>query len=166
MTINDILKSPDKREVLIDVLCKGITNTSDFRDALDYIIFNKMDSLNIPEFTDPLYEDEEDILELILPTFRRVWGRIYVQIPDILKNKKDKIELYQANFDIDEFIDYLKNTFLETKGCLSKFEYLDRTTEHLTIIVDNYIAMLIKNVSDSDDIKSDIRNLKIKKLIK
>lgn len=166
MKIEDILKSVEKREILIDVLCNGITNASDFRDALEYVINNKIRLLNIPEFTKPLYEDEEDILELILPTFRRVWGRIYVQVPDIFISKKDKLELYQASFDVDEFIDYLKNTFLETKGCLSKFEYLDRTTEHLTIIVDNYIAMLIKNVSDSEDIKSDIRNLKIKKLMK
>ena len=43
--------------------------------------------------------------------------------------------------------------------------WLYGTPEHLTLIVDNYIASLVKKVIESDDIKKDLRDAKIKKLL-
>jgi DNA polymerase-3 subunit alpha len=40
-----------------------------------------------------------------------------------------------------------------------------RTIEHLSLIVDNYISMLIKQTTSSNDITKDIRNAKINKLL-
>lgn len=172
LSIIEISSKPDVREILLDELCKGITNASDFRDACGYILDKKINLFKDPIFSDSLYEDEDSVSDLILPSFRRAWGRIYINIPDIFnpgKNHKDvtkKLELYQNYFDIDEFLDYLVEIFKNTKGCLSEFKFLDRTSEHLTLIVDNYISDLIYRVNNSEDIKEDLRNLKLKKIIK
>lgn len=163
-SIIDICKEKESREILIDTLCQGISNVSDFRDALNYVI-DRINVFNIEEFKSQLYEDEDDYLDLILPTFRRVWGRVYTQPPPLFKSDQ-RLELYRLNFDIDEFLDYLKISFIESKGCLNYFEHIDRTPKHLELIVDNYISLLVKRVLDCEDFVEESRMLKLKKLIK
>ena len=161
--ISELLKDSEEREILLDTLSVGITNTSDFRDALEYVI-TKLPMFDIPEF-ESIYEDEDNILDLVLPSFRRVWGNIYIKPPTLFKNDQ-RLEIFILSFDIDEFLNYLKDVFIKTKGCLTDFEYIDRTINHLQLIVDNYIALLVKKVLDCKDIKEEIRDLKIKKVTK
>ena len=161
--ISELLKDSEEREILLDTLSVGITNTSDFRDALEYVI-TKLPMFDIPEF-ESIYEDEDNILDLVLPSFRRVWGNIYIKPPTLFKNDQ-RLEIFILSFDIDEFLNYLKDVFIKTKGCLADFEYIDRTINHLQLIVDNYIALLVKKVLDCKDIKEEIRDLKIKKVTK
>ncbi len=162
------------RETIIDSLCYGIKESSQFRDTIEYVIKNKLDT--IQQKTDVLYEDEEDILVLILPSIRRVWGKVFVETPKIFEMPKvvtqvpgyvpdKRLEMYQLSFSIDEFIDYLIDMFNKTKNLLIDFEYLDKTQETLTLIVDNYVAKLIHNVTNCDDISQEIRDLKIKKVV-
>jgi hypothetical protein len=162
------LKNKEYREILIDSLCKGISNTSDFRDAIEYIIDNKLEMFDDDFFNQYLYEEDNDtIISLLLPSFRRVWARIYIDTPSLFKKRPGdkRLELYQELFNIDEFLSYLKEMFLEVKYCLKDFGNLDRTVETLTLIVDNYIAGLIQRVLDSDNISRDIRQAKLNKLI-
>lgn len=169
ISIIELSKNLEKREILIDELCKGITNTSDFRDGCEYIFENKIHLFDVPLFKDSLYEGEDDILDLILPSFRRAWAKVYVQTPPLFNSNlpdDQRLDLYQNLFDIDEFLNYLIDMFKKTKGCLSDFEFIDRTPEHLTLVVDNYIASLIKKVIESYDIKRDLRNARIKKIVK
>ena len=68
-------------------------------------------------------------------------------------------------YDIDDFLDYLVTHLISSKELLIQFEHIDRAITTLEIIVDNYTAGLVKKVLDSDDIKRDIRDLKLKKMI-
>jgi hypothetical protein len=68
--------------------------------------------------------------------------------------------------DIDDFLNYLVTHLVPSKEISKSFEYIDRSITTLEILVDNYIAMLVKKVLDSIDIKKDIRDLKIKSLVK
>jgi hypothetical protein len=163
-SIIEICNDLESREILIDTLCQGISNVSDFRDAVNYVIDN-IQMFNIEEFKSQLYEDEDDYLDLILPTFRRVWGGVYTQPPPIFKSDQ-RLELYRLNFDIDEFLDYLKVSFIKSKGCLDYFEHMDRTPKHLELIVDNYISLLVKKVLDCEDYVEEVRMLKLKKLVR
>jgi hypothetical protein len=165
--MNYISKLKDKqyKEMLIDALCQGVKNTSEFRDSINYIIDNKIHIFDSKEFNGKLYQDEEDYISLVLPSFRRAWSLVYINPPTLFKSQ-ERIDFFRLNFDIDEFIDYLKDIFIKTKGCLGDFEYIDRTPKHLEIIVDNYISLLVKRVIDCDDYKLESRNLKLKKLKK
>ena len=54
-------------------------------------------------------------------------------------------------FNPDEFIDYLVDMFIISKDCLQHFEHIDRTSETLTLIVDNYVAGLVQRVRDVEN---------------
>jgi hypothetical protein len=76
-----------------------------------------------------------------------------------------RLELYQLSFNIDDFIEYLIDMFNKTKNLLIHFEFLDKTQETLTLIVDNYVAKLVNGVTTCDDIAKEIRDLKIQKVV-
>lgn len=160
-----IIKDTQTKQILIDSLCNGIKNTSEFIDAVNYIIENKIENIN----DDFLYDSEESFVDLILPSFRRAWGKVYIDPPTLFisdsKIKKERLELFQSLFNIDDFIDYLLEMLNKTKNCLSEFTHLDRTIEHITLIVDNYIAKLVNMVNESIDIKGDIREARLKKIL-
>jgi hypothetical protein len=62
-------------------------------------------------------------------------------------------------FNLDEFIDYLIDMFVKSKDCLQHFEHIDRTSETLTLIVDNYVADLVQRVRDIENHQEAIDGL-------
>ena len=153
------------RETIIDSFCTGITLSSSIRDLLEYVIDNKLHLFDRYDFMGALYDGENDTIELILPTIRLVWSKFFVNYPSIFQSKLDKLELYQLMFNIDEFIDYLIDMFIKSKSLLLNFENLDRTSETLTLIVNNYVAMIVKRALESKDVKREIRDIKINKIL-
>jgi len=163
-SILDLKKDSDFRSLLVDTLCQGIRLTSDFRDILDYVIDEKLQLFEIDEFSGSFYPEDDDTLDLIFPAIRRVWGKVFVDPPQILKEKK--LELFQLLFDIDDFIDYLLDIMPKVKTSLIEFDKLDRTSETLILIVDNYIAGLLEATRNREDIQQEIRDLRISKTLK
>lgn len=165
----DIIENPTLVESYLDDISQGIKNSSEFRDACSYIIKEKLLKFKL----DPLYYDEDEFVDLILPAFRRVWISVYIDTPDILngpkginsKKHKQRLELFQSLFSVDGFLHYLTDISIKTKGCLSSFEYLDKTYSHLSLIIDNYISMNLDISMNSKNLESDIRDCKIKNLI-
>lgn len=163
-SILDLKKDSDFRSLLVDTLCQGIRLTSDFRDILDYVIDEKLQLFEIDEFSGSFYPEDDDTLDLIFPAIRRVWGKVFVDPPQILKDKK--LELFQLLFDIDDFIDYLLDIIPKVKTSLIEFDKLDRTSETLILIVDNYITGLLEATRNREDIQQEIRDLRISKTLK
>jgi len=175
----EIHKDETYKTALIDSLTGGITDEwmEYFEMTLDYVICEKHHLFKIDEFLGTLYQDEDEILDLILPAVRRVFGKVFVTPPRIfitdetilsqVKNYKSdgRLELFRLHYDIDEFIDYLLDIFPKTKNCLTEFENIDRSSTILEIIVDNYIGKLVKLVTESEDIAQDTRDLKLKRMV-
>lgn len=163
-SILDLKKDPDFRSMLVDTLCQGIRLTSDFRDIVDYVIDNKLHLFETDDFSGSFYPEDDDTLDLIFPAIRRVWGKVFVDPPKILKDKK--LELFQLLFDIDDFVDYLIEIIPKVKTSLIEFDKLDRTAETLVLIVDNYIACLLEATRNREDIQMEIRDLRIHKTLR
>ena len=174
----DKIKDERYRNSIIDALTGGIREEFQeyFEMVMNYVIDEKINLFNKDEFKGSFYDDDDETLDFILPCVRRVFGKVFIDTPKIftpdttvssVKGYKDdgRMELFQLNYNIDEFIDYLIDILPKSKGCLSQFENIDRSSKTLEIIVDNYIGGLIKKVLESNDIKQDIRDLKIKNLI-
>jgi hypothetical protein len=174
----NIHKDENYKNAIIDALTGGIPDQfmEYYEMTLNYIIEQKYHLFDKPEFEGSLYENEDDTLDLILPSIRRVFGKVFIDTPRIFQVSPEimsikgyipdgRLELFQLHYNIDEFIDYLIEYLNLSKNCLERFEYIDKTATTLEIIVDNYISMLIKRVLDSEDIKKDTRDLKIKKMI-
>jgi hypothetical protein len=166
-SILEINKNASYREIILDTLCQGVKNTSEFRDLLEYVIDKKLYLFEGFEFQGNLYDGDDDLLDLILPTIRRVWGKVYVTPPSMLREKR--LQLFELLFDIDEFLDYLVLILPKSSNKLEIFSNLDRTQETLQLIVDNYIAGLFIKAYNSEaideDMKTATRDKNLKKLI-
>jgi hypothetical protein len=168
-----IRKNESYRKVLIETLCAGIPghHQTTFIQTLDWVIENKYEQ--IEKLEGKMYEDEDSIQELILPSVRRLYGKMFVSPPSLLTGdneiSQNKYKLFVLLFDLEEFCDYLVEMIELNRGTLKSFKYLDKTSETLSLIVDNYIANLIQRVKDCDDLEIEIkkleRNSKIKNIL-
>ena len=84
-SILNINQNASYREIILDTLCQGIKNASDFRDVLDYVLDKKIYLFEGFEFQGTLYDGDEEILDLIMPSIRRVWGKVYITPPSMLR---------------------------------------------------------------------------------
>ena len=163
---NNLFQDEAYKGAVIQSLLSGIDTKwyVEFLDILEYVIDKRLKKISeLQDFKETLYgESDIEIWELVLPSVRRVFGKIFITPPTILTN--DRLQLFQLSFNIDNFLDYLVEMFQKTKMALVEFKFLDREAETLSLLVDNYIAGLIYEMSQVDDIKSEIRHLKIKKV--
>lgn len=164
----DLYKESHYKRNIIDSLCKGIDNgyIHKFKYLLEYVIDKKYHLFDREEFKGALYLEEDETLDLILPTIKRAFGKVFINPPTLFKDSNNKslsenkrYELFTMYFNIDEFINYLIDIFIKSKNCLHHFENIDRTAETLTLIVDNYIAGLVQRVINIDDHEQAIDNL-------
>jgi hypothetical protein len=165
----DLYKEEHYRKAIVDALCKGIDAQyiTSFKSLLEYVITDKYDLFDRDEFKGALYLDEDETLDLILPAVRRVFGKIFIDPPTLFKDpsygrvlpESLRYKLFMMYFNPDEFIDYLVDMFIRSKDCLQHFEHIDRTSETLTLIVDNYVAGLVQRVRDVENHQEAIDNV-------
>jgi hypothetical protein len=153
----DLYKDEHYKKAIIDALCQGIDSEHlySFKSLLEYVVTEKYHLFDREEFKGALYLEEDETLDLILPAVRRVFGKIFIDPPTLFKetgyNNGHRYKLFTMYFNADEFIDYLIDMFYKSKDCLQHFEHIDRTSETLTLIVDNYVASLVQKVIDIDN---------------
>lgn len=161
----DLYKDEHYKKAIIDALCKGISSEHiySFKSLLEYVVDTKYYLFDREEFKGALYLDEDETLDLVLPAVRRVFGKIFIDPPTIFKqtgySNGNRYKLFTMYFNADEFIDYLIEMFVKSKDCLKHFEHIDRTSETLTLIVDNYIAGLVQNVMSIEDHEKTIQGI-------
>lgn len=162
----EINQSPAYREIIIDNACNGIRNTSEFRDCIDYVLDKKLHLFTDDFYKVSLYDNDDTILELILPTIRRIWSKIHNNPPPLLKDRK--LLLFKLSFDIDDFLDYMVDILPKVENKLEAFVNLDRSVETFNLIVDNYVTLLFNLAYNDRNVESSIktaeRNIKLKKL--
>jgi hypothetical protein len=150
------------KSLLFKNLLEGITNANDFESLLNNIVNEKYTLFDIEEFKGSLYDnDETETLDLILPSIRRVWAKVYITPPSLLRD--NRLDLFQLYFDIDDFLNYLVDMLKKSKSSLIHFDKLDRTVETLTLIVDNYIAHLVEKTKECIDIEKEIASIKLQR---
>jgi hypothetical protein len=161
----DLYKDENYKKAIIDALCNGIASQHlhSFKSLLEYVINEKYHLFDREEFKGALYLDEDETLDLILPAIRRVFGKVFIDPPTLFKetgyNNGHRYKLFTMYFNPDEFIDYLIDMFVKSKDCLQHFEHIDRTVETLTLIVDNYVAGLVKRVLDIEYHEQEIESM-------
>lgn len=162
----DLHKNIEYLNAVIDALCGGTGNSEHklkLKNILEYVAVDKYHLFNRVEFTDIMYED--DLLNLILPAIRRIYGQVFIDPPSMLINNPKRLELFHILFDIDDFINYMIDMIPKCSKSLEHFTNLDRASETLKLIVDNYIAGMFEKTRVSD-YKKVIRDLKIDKITK
>lgn len=161
----DLYKDEHYKKAIIEALCQGIGSEHlySFKSLLEYVVAEKYHLFDREEFKGALYLEEDETLDLVLPAVRRVFGKVFIDTPPLFKetgyNTGSRYKLFTMYFNPDEFIDYLIDMFIKSKDCLQHFEHIDRTAETLTLIVDNYVAGLVKRVIEIEDHEQAIQSI-------
>lgn len=160
-------------DMLYDILCKGISHPDDishlkelFKDTttLHYHLFDN------PFFTEKKNKTEENpdgdnLLEYVLPTVRRAYSKFFINPPGILTSsiENKRLELFQLQFNLVEFLTFLSEKFIKNHDKLDDFKNLDTDSEILTLIVEDYISSKISYIASmhTSDIPKEIRDIKI-----
>lgn len=102
----------------------------------------------------------ENILSFVLPFIRRIYSEFFINPPTLFK--EDRLELFKSSLNIEEvvifFIDKIKNNI----NILRNFKNIDIYPTLIGIICDDYVSMKISEVQSNTNIKSTLRDLKIK----
>jgi hypothetical protein len=136
--------------------------SSEIRDFLHKFISEHIDKFKMFE-NKYLYNGEDEIITIIIPIVRKVYNKVFISPPPYFK--EDMLELYKLNFDINDLCDYLIKMLNTNERILLQFDYLDKTIEYSNLIADNYLGLLYNKTTKSINIKSDIRDIKLKRLI-
>lgn len=109
----------------------------------------------------------EDISKLISVMFARIYDEVYISTPQRFNKNEHQLEYYKLSFDLAEFLKTAHKEIGENRNMFENFEFVDKDLKLLYTITDNYIGMLVQKVLDIDlyDIESELRDLKLKKLI-
>jgi len=164
-SVLDMRTDKEFRKLMLDALSQGLGDKKQLLiDILEYVIDQKLHLFENKDFEGYMYEDEDLMIDLILPCVRRIWAEVFFNPPTLFKDKR--LEYFQLLFDVDEFIDYFVIIIPKMKRSLELLESLDRTSKTLELVVDNYVAHLVERTRGREDIVADIRDLKIKKTLK
>lgn len=110
-------------------------------------------------------KDGDNILSYILPSVRRVFVTFFMNVPTLFENDPKRKELFQLQFDLEEFLTELSNKLKNNITILDNFKNLDRGSEILQLIVNDYVASKIKK-SRVNNPTQVIREIKIEKHLK
>jgi hypothetical protein len=179
MNFNDIesIKELDQ-DYMYDLLCRGISDEDlqeRFKKLCKITITEYHHLFDIESFTTKRYATENNpegynALEYVLPTLKRAFSKFYIKTPEIFENWlfTNKLELFQLQFDLDEFLKFFSAKFDKNWNCLNDFEHLDPVSEVLTLIVHDYVAQKVNLVQSTpqNEITSRIRDKKIEKINK
>jgi len=177
MNFNDIksIKELDL-EIVYDTLCTGINDTvlqNNFREMCKVTIVKYHYLFDTDVFTTKRYQTENNpdgynVLQYILPTLKRVFSRFFIKTPEIFENNlfTAKLELFQLQFDLEEFLLFFSKKYENNWNCLHDFENLDVVSEVLTLIVQDYVSSKIEIVHSTpqNEIISTIREKKIESI--
>jgi hypothetical protein len=161
-------------EVLFHTLCMGINiehserlknffqqTTTIYSKIFDVKPF--IEKISINNDTD---KDVEmiNLLEYILPSIKKVYSKFFINPPQLLKDKR--LELFQMQFDLLEFLTFLKEKFITNQNVLKDFKYLDIYSEILMLIVEEYTSSKITYIAsiNTKDINYLLRDIKIQKI--
>lgn len=158
-------------EHLFPTLCSGLTAehserlTSLFEQAL-----NNYDYLFADDIFIKVNDDQHCLLEYILPAIRKAYYTFFINLPSLFthqytstQGKNNRLELFQLQFELEDFLKFLSTKFKKNHNILDDFENLDKYSELLTLIVEEYKASKVSFVAsvNSSEIESEIRDIKL-----
>lgn len=138
-------------------------------------------------FTNPLPEkgeisevsskNGENLLSFIIPALQNVFSRFYINPPSLfysvgysqndveIEYKNPRLQIFQSSFDSGGFLKFLSEKLRKNLNILDDFSHIDHYSKIIDIIIDDYVSSKVKFVQDIKDLKSQLRYLKIKKVL-
>jgi hypothetical protein len=167
----ELLQQDLYKQSLVDSMLTGVDDElkSNLKSDLEYVLDNRIEVFSL--LSGKIGDDEDELEVLIIPAIRKTWSMVFINKPTLFNFSEygdKKLELFQLYWDVDDFINYLVDFLPKIKNCLIEFKYLDMGIETLNLVCQNYINKMISNCRNKtdDEIKLEIRDLKLKKTLK
>ena len=115
LPLREKLKNNLFRDVLVKNMVSSINDPSlkeSFQNELNQFLDKRSDIFENDLLVGYLYEDDDKIEDLILPSIRRAWASVFIQPPSLFSFKSDdqynrRGELFQLLWNIDLSIDLI-----------------------------------------------------------
>ena len=118
-----------------------------------------------------MHEGDDDSVEEFLA--RSVWEAfdgMVLDPPGLFRMTPGdpRMEMLSLMWDVDHFLDTISEWAANADGLLDGLEYLDKTSEAMRLITQNYINMMIKNCMGhtKEEQKTILRDLRIKSALR
>ena len=123
------------------------THREQIEKDLEYLIDERKELFREGPLSGYLHEGDDDAVEeLLVRCVYDAWERIVLNPPALFKITPGdpRREMLALKWNIDHFLDTIAEWTADADGLLDRFEYLDKTSETMTLITQNYVNMLIK----------------------
>lgn len=159
-------------EYIYSALLSGLNDTIDFENLKT--LYNEATQIHYKLFDDPIFyvenDDNQKPIEYILPTIRKAYHLFFIEPPMLLNSdfKRSHLELFQLQFNLKEFLEFISKKYITNHKCLDDFKNLDNISEILSLAVNDYLSeklSYINNISKSDILK-ELRDDKLTKKLK
>ena len=114
---------------------------------LEYLIDDRKELFREGPLSGYLHDGDDDAVEeLLVRSVYEAWERIVLKPPALftITPGDPRKEMLALKWDVAHFIDTISVWTADADGLLDRFEYLDKTSETMTLITQNYVNMLIK----------------------
>lgn len=114
--------------------------------------------------------DDDAVEEFIIRSVYDAYENMVINPPALFTILHDDMrrEMLALKWDIDHFIDTISEWIADIDGLLDQFEYLDKTSETMRLITQNYVNKMIKECTGltKQEQNEMIRDLRIQNTLK
>lgn len=114
---------------------------------LEYIIDERIDLFLTGPLSGYIHEGDDDAVEeLILRCVYQAYESMVINPPGLFRIMHDdkRREMLALKWNVDHFLDTISEWTADADGLLDDLEYLDKTSETMRLITQNYVNMMIK----------------------
>jgi hypothetical protein len=168
--LRNSLKEFDTEEYIL-LITKSMDedNSNKFKLVIKDLIDNYHQYFNDEFFTKEVtygsknvFYIKDNILSLVIPFIRKVYSKFFINIPSLFSD--GRLKIFQYKFNLNEIVPFFKDKISKNLHILDDFENIDRYSNILSIICEDFVAMKISEVQEISDIKSTLRDLKIEEI--
>lgn len=150
---------------------KDLSLREQFEADLEHLLDDRREVFKEGPLTGYLHEGDEDCVEeLLIRCAFEAWNQMVNKPPGLfcLTANDPRKEMLALMWDIDHFVDTISEWTADAEGLLDSLEYVDKTSETMRLITQNYVNMRIKECQGltKQEMTAKIRDLRIDKTMK
>lgn len=138
---------------------------------LEYLIDERRDLFQEGPLSGYMHEiDEDSTEEFIVRCVYEAWDSMVQNPPGLFRiNPVDaRREMLSLMWNVDHFLDTISEWAADVDGLLDRFDHLDKTSETMRLLTQNYVNMMIKKCQGhtKQELQIILRDLRIENTLR
>ena len=141
------------------------------RKDMEHVIDERIDLFIEGPLSGYMHEGDDDAVEeLIMRCVYQAYESMVINPPGLFTIMHDdrRREMLALKWDVDHFLDTISEWAADADGLLDRFEYLDKTSDTMQLITQNYVNMMIRQCTGltKQEQAETIRDLRIQNTLR